>query len=289
MNKGESKFIYIALIVIVLLAGVLIYKVNKTPKNSEQLPNEIIKENKSENFSKYNSNGKAQQLSIKETKEQKVNVGTNQETKVDYITIDNFVITIPSKLKQIGYNIELTNNNTVINITSNDNSYNCKIARFSDKSPYELTEDQETELNNIYDELAEEACSKLGVSKDDDNYYEVFYDEYDKIDSSNERISSFYNKYNIDKYTSFSGFTSEELINAWELIGVNSNNIGSWNSNNRYGGILKTTYKSDTRTSYLWEIGTDENAFNGLFLQTQTYNQESYLRNYEVDFWTWSF
>ena len=78
MNKGESKFIYIALIVIVLLAGVLIYKVNKTPKNSEQLPNEIIKENKSENFSKYNSNGKAQQLSIKETKEQKVNVGTNQ-------------------------------------------------------------------------------------------------------------------------------------------------------------------------------------------------------------------
>ena len=153
---------------------------------------------------------------------------------------------------------------------------------FSNVAPYKLTQEQENELYSLYDQLAEQAFNKQGISKDDDNYYDVFYDEYVKIDSSYEEINQFYIKYNLNKYTSFEGFTNVELENAWKLLEVDPNNIGT-SSRSNSGGILQTTFTGDSRLSYQLEVG-ENNKFKGLFLQTQTYSDKNILNDYEVDF-----
>lgn len=226
-------------------------------------------------------NGTAYQLEIKNIKEETLNNGT----KIDKMTVNNFKLTISGKLKEQGYRTELSKNNTVLNIISNDNLYRCKIAMFSDVTPYILTDDQKTELNNLYEELAKEACDKKGISKSDDNYYEVYYDEYYKLDVTNKKIAAFYSKYNLNRYTSFESFTNEEYKKAWELVGVNEvflSNPSDFIKEYYGGGVTKTTIPTDSGICYQYEF--DKNiTLNGLFLMNTT-GEDSNTDGYDVEF-----
>lgn len=293
-NMVTTILIVSIIVVIVGIGGVLIFLFNGMHKHKNQTNivelsdnNETVSQEQNVSSNEVSSNkepdGTAMELAIKETKEQNINNGTR---KVDFVYIDDFVITIPTKLKEEGYEINLTNHNKVLDITSNDNLYHCKIARFSSVNPYELTEEQENELADLYDEIAMQECKKLGVSEDDDNYYDVYYEEYDKIDASNSNIVKFYRQYGINPYTRFEGFSKDEMENAWNIFDMHIDGL-EWNANNEAGGIRKATYKGDNTTAYTYEIDGNQNSFAGMFLQIETFaGDDSEVDDYEVDFWT---
>ena len=116
--------------------------------------------------------------------------------------MDDCVFTISDKLNKNGYEMELTNDDKVLSITSKDGLYSCKIARFSSINPFELTEDQEKKLADIYDKLSDEAYEKINVSKDDENYYDVFFEQYDKEKENSKELADFYDDNNINRFTS---------------------------------------------------------------------------------------
>ena len=256
--------------------------VNTVEQPSENNNNTQENENKSQNINGAN----AIKMSVGETEERTVNNGTAQ---MDLIHVDDFLLAIPDALKQEGYNVELTNNDTVLNITSNGGTYTCKIARFSDKVPYTLTEEQDNELYNLYDEIATSACNEQGVTEEDDNYYDIYYDEYYKINASYPEVLEFYENNGIDRLTKFEGFTDEELENAWSLVTDNRNtlNMGTRSGSDGYSSTIFENNDGSER-AYMYEFGGDNYSFAGLFLLDETISGDVELSDYEVDFWTFS-
>ena len=156
------------------------------------------------------SNG-AYKLSIVNTKEQSVVTGIDgEESFVDRILINDFTLSIPPKLKEVGYNIELSDDDTIINITSKDETYSCKIAKFSNTVPYE--------------------------------------------------------------------FSDNEL----EVLGINEL---KWQNNTSSGNDEKNIYKSGNSIGYELCFSSENNSFEGAFLQYETFNGSNEdLDDYEVDF-----
>ena len=201
---------------------------------------------------------------------------------IDKILMDDCVFTISDKLNKNGYEMELTNDDKVLSITSKDGLYSCKIARFSSINPFELTEDQEKKLADIYDKLSDEAYEKINVSKDDENYYDVFFEQYDKEKENSKELADFYDDNNINRFTSFDGFTEREMKeNVWGLLDINTDEL-EWIMENKswYRNLLYKTSDSDV---HLCELSKEKLPFAGIFVIMETY--EGDYDNNEVDFW----
>lgn len=299
-NKKKDNIIMIILItlIILLIIGicVIVFFLYKNNKNNYptalNLSNDNETSNRIENINtmldknndKNNNepNGTAMKLKIGEIKEKEV---MNDYTdKADFIYIDDFVLCISGELKLKGYKINLINDDKVLDITSNDNSYNCKIARFSNENPYELTDEQYDELEELYNKIAYEQCEKLGISEDDDNYDEIYEEEYDKIDISNNKVKEYYDNHNINRYTSFSGFTHNEKENAYDLLDINMNDFEFSSSSKAFAKETKYNNNRENKTVTLYEMDDKSCAFAGLFIKLETKSEED--TDCDADFWT---
>ena len=190
--------IIIAIIVIFIIAVVIIIiSINSSEKKNEgniQVANTMqtieTASPTSEKEQNKEPDGKPYVLQVKKIEKADANLNT---TNLDHIFINDFNLMISGKLKEIGYDIKFNKDKTILNIVSKDNKYSCKLVCFSDKAPYQLNEEQQKELNEI-------------VSTGGD-------------------VNSFYKKYNINKYTSFDGFSDSEMKAAWNLIGVSEEDL----------------------------------------------------------------
>lgn len=263
-----------------------IYISGKNYENEKEVENNIEDDNNTNTEEKEEAKGTPNQLEIKETKEQKMRYANNEEKQVEYIIVDDFTLIVPEKLKEIGYDTKLTSNNNVLEINSKDNKYSCKIARFSNEE-CKLSKEQQESLDKICDEIAKENCNKRGIAENDERYKEIYNNEYSKINASNNKVLQFFNENDINRYTSFRGFTNLELENAWKVLGMDINNMGT-STYESYGRIFKTTYEQNETTLSQWEIGNDEYnsvLFQGLFLKTETFSgDKSQMIEYAVNF-----
>lgn len=254
---------------------------SSTPENTINDQNNVNTNNLNQNTTNNNApNGSLYPLNLGEVKEQRVTTNNGEES-TDIINIDDFSLITSVKLKQVGYNMELTDNNTVLNIKSNDGLYSFKLIRLSNVTPYSLDENQETELDEILDRIAKAALSARGVTEDMDNYYDVYYEEYDNAKTSDEALN-FYSRYGINRYTSMSGYTTYEILNIRNLLGVNGVEFTSTYTNDA-GGMSKSTYIFNNGKYQEIEITEDMYPYNGIFMIVENYNG-SEDDDYSVEF-----
>lgn len=267
MGKNtKDNFIIVLLVLLVIgIVGFIFFYLKKSDTDSFS-SSYSIDSTLLDSYAKF-PNGKAMTFAIIR------NPSINSANK--YIYIDDFKLITSSKLKEVGYIVNFTSDNKVLEISSYDNAYNCKIARFSSVNPYILTEKQSTELSNIYEKLIEEECAKQGIAKGSDTYYDVYFDIYTKIDPSTSNISEFYSKYKINKFASFSSFPHDVMQNAWNLLGVNISEF-QYNSTSITGNVSRTMYKGNGKEANSYTItNIDGYSFAGLFLQLETFNDNT--------------
>ena len=285
--KEHKAITLIALVImivfIVIFIAVFLLVFNNSQKKTDKTISNIESYN-TENTAKLNINyissktpdGTPYKMSIKETVDDDLD-------SPDYIYINNFVLAIPIPLKKAGYKISLSNNDTVLNITSKDNTYVYNLSVYSDIPPDELTNNQAEELYNIFDtcsKYATKQCDNLGISENDNKYDEYYIRELYNIRSSAEEVNDIYDKYHINKYTRLVGFNFEELTNAWELLGINWNSIdySHYIELDKLEGGLISYYNEDSIT--IRQLENDK----GLFIIKEVYDDKTTQNNYQISF-----
>lgn len=232
MDKIKDRLITVILILLIIgiIAGIafFIYYINNDTVDDEEISsenktlnttNEMLDNTINLDTTSKEPDGTPYILENKGTSE----ISIDNE-KVDMINISDFSLHTSAKLKEVGYKIELENDNKVISISSNDGKYNYKLLRLSDKNPERLTEEQLEELNTVRSTKAVDACAEQGLTINSKNYLEVYNAEYSKI---TQEIIDFYDKYNINRFTLFSGIESEVLNENLKLLGAENFVSGS--------------------------------------------------------------
>lgn len=237
-------FVVLALVVLLIKGNIGTTEERQEEVNKTTITSSVPIENDNDNLlSQKVPDGTPYELEIKETREEKID-----DQDVDFIDVNNFTLKIGGELKKVGYETNLTNENTVLNILSNDNFYTCKISCFSEEEPYILTEEQKGELNNLKEKATKSP---------------------DKND-----INDFYSKYNLNRYTFLDGFDISDIKKAWSAIGINYEELKNPNyeENDFYRG---TTYMETYTKSQSIEFYNQSN-FKGIFLKTESGSIDDY-------------
>lgn len=231
-------------ILIILLGAKIMYGKNKNVEESYVKVAEKVEgkdssqEMKIDYISPKEPDGKPFPLIIKGTKEE----SSYEGNKYDMLYVDDFILSISSELKEQGYQVKLLKNNTVLNIVSKDNLYEFSLVRYSDISPYQLTEAQSDEFFRTENKIA------------------------------------FYQKYNINPYTTFDHFTQEEFMEVLRTLGITNSNV-QIQSRSKSNDVKLVNYNAPENSELVtYEIGEGDtsssyfrNRFKGAFAVLKTY------------------
>lgn len=295
MDRIKDRLITIILILLIIgiIAGIgfFIYYINNSTVDDKEIATENkalnITNETNENTINLNTTAKEPDgipymLENNGTSERNVN---NDTAKIDTISISDFSLNTSIKLKEVGYKVELENDNKIVNISSNDGKYSYKLIRLSDKTPQRLTKDQIDELDKICSNQATKACIDQGLTKNSENYKNVYDTEYSKITPE---VESVYNKYNINRFSTISGIGQEIINTNLQALGIT--NIESFEFNQESGSKdaqYEYVYMSKDKKAKITEteISSESGMYNyqGVFLILETYTEEN-LDDYSVDF-----
>ncbi len=295
MDRIRDRRITIILILLIIgiIAGIgfFIYYINNSTVDDEEIATENkvlnITNETDENTINLNTTAKEPDgipymLENNGASERNVN---NDTAKIDTISISDFSLNTSIKLKEVGYKVELENDNKIVNISSNDGKYSYKLIRLSDKTPQRLTKDQIDELDIICSNQATKACIDQGLTEDSENYKNVYDAEYSKITPE---VETLYNKYNINRFSTISGIGQEVLNSNLETLGIENKESFEFNQESgtkdaqyEYVYVSKDKKSKITET----EISSESGMYNyqGVFLILETYTEDN-LDDYSVDF-----
>ncbi len=201
----------------------------------------------------------------------------------DLIREVEFYLNVSDNLKNIGYDVFISDDNHVLNVVSKDKKYAFKLMRLSNMIPYTttITEEQQAELDDILQKIANEACAAKGITESSPDYVNAYYNEYGK-DMTNQEVLNFYNTYGINRFSSFSGLSEQEILSLRDVLGANSYEYTTTNTVTSDGMIKKTHTFNNGRLSEV-EIAKGSYNFNGMFMVLELY--DGFIDDgYKIDF-----